>query len=227
MEYVWDYLDKRAYNNNTGFYKTQRQFDFILKNLKPQESNILDIAGGAGRFAIPLTKYSKNITVVDINEKAIHLLNERNKDIRTICCDFANLEIKDKYSLILCIEALPYFDDWQTFFSKINSLLSRDGQFIFTYTNPHSWRYLLRKLKNRKKSNPYTEMRIKDIKALMEKNNLIIQTMEGMNWMPFSVVSNSPLVNLFSSMEKILGLHRWHAQSPWLLIAVEKLNTDL
>jgi SAM-dependent methyltransferase len=224
MEYVWDYLDKKAYNNKTGLYKSKKQFDFIIRNTIHHNGPILDIAGGAGRFAIPLTRYSKNITVVDINEKAIRLLTERNVDIRAVCGDFTKLDFKETYSLILCIEALPYFSDWQAFFNKINSLMTTDGQFIFTYTNPGSWRYLLRRLKHRKKLNPYTDIRVKDLKRLLAKNNLEISTMDGMNWIPLPVSSDSPTVSFFATLEKIVGLHNWHAQSPWLLIAVKKTD---
>ena len=147
MDYIWDYVEKRAYNNRTGRYKTKVQYKFILDNCKNKTDRILDIAGGAGRFAVPLMDYSKNITVLDINEKAIQILKERKKEINTLCGDFSNTEIPGKYSLILCIEALPYFKDWKAFFNKINSLMDPDGRFIFSYTNPDSWRFFSPKIK--------------------------------------------------------------------------------
>lgn len=178
-DYVWDYTEKRGYNNRTGRYKTKTQYQFIL-NCKGKTERILDIAGGAGRFAVPLLDYSKDITVLDINEKAIELLNERKKEIHTLCGDFSVTEIPGKYSLILCIEALPYFNDWKAFFDKINLLLDKDGRFIFTYTNPNSWRYFIRKLKHLKdSSNKYTDMKFDDLKKLLDNCGFEIKNIEG------------------------------------------------
>jgi 2-polyprenyl-3-methyl-5-hydroxy-6-metoxy-1,4-benzoquinol methylase len=224
MDYIWDYVEKRAYNNRTGRYKTKAQFEFILKNCKNKTGRILDIAGGAGRFAVPLMDYSKNITVLDINEKAIQILKERKKEINTICGDFLSTEIPGKYSLILCIEAMPYFEDWKGFFNKINSLMDTNGRYIFSYTNPDSWRFFLRKLKHLKGgySKKYTEMNFENLNKLLRMCGLEIENMEGMNWIPLGVTSNSPLVTFFENVEKIVGLKKWHSQSPWLLISVKK-----
>ncbi len=223
MDYIWDYVEKRAYNNRTGRYKTKVQYQFIIDHCKNKTERILDIAGGAGRFAVPLMDYSKNITVLDINEKAIQILKERKKDIHTICGDFSNTKIPGTYSLILCIEAIPYFKDWNEFFNKINSLLETDGRFIFSYTNPDSWRFFLRKLKHRKdRINPYTEMKFKDLENLLGNCGLQIESIDGMNWIPLSVTSDSILVSFFQWIEKTLKLNKWHAQSPWLMISVKK-----
>jgi SAM-dependent methyltransferase len=226
MDYFWDYQGLGAYNNKTGLYKSKRQLDFILKNNNPAADRILDIAGGAGRFSIPLSRHSKNVTVIDINKKAIELLNERSKDINGLCGDFVSMKVDGFYSLILCIEAIFYFPDWNAFFKKISSLLTSEGVFIFTYTNPNSWRYRLRKLKLRGKPGAYTEPVFSDLKVILSIYNLEISSVEGMNWMPLPVISNSPLVNIFASIEKIFRLNKWIAQSPWLLIAVRKVDTS-
>jgi SAM-dependent methyltransferase len=224
MEYIWDYLDKTAYNNQSGHYKSKRQLDFILQHSAHCRECILDIAGGAGRFSIPLSAFSKNITVLDINEKAIQLLKERNKDFRTLCGDFTEVDISGVYSLIICIEALPYFSDWIAFFRKAASLLASNGRFIFTYTNPDSWRYFLRKLRRGQKPDRYTHMRFNDLQRVLGQCNLQIEIIDGMNWIPLPVTSNSPLVRLFSNIEKKLRLNNWHNQSPWLLISVKRID---
>ncbi len=224
MEYIWDYVEKKAYNNRTGRYKTKVQYDFILENGKDKTQSILDIAGGAGRFAVPLQQYSQHITVLDINQKAIQLLNERHQNIKTLCGDFSQIQINDKFSLVLCIEALPYFSDWKAFFLKINSLMEDDGRFIFTYTNPNSWRYSLRKFTHKLKDKPnaYTDMNFTEFVKLLSDCGLEIEKKDGMNWVPFGVNSDNPLVSFFVFIERTLGLHNWHSQSPWLLISLKK-----
>ncbi|HSH67410.1 MAG TPA: class I SAM-dependent methyltransferase [Bacteroidia bacterium] len=225
MTYIWDFMHKDAYNNRSGKYKTKVQLDFILTHMQNRTGKILDIAGGAGRFAIPLLAYSKDITVLDINETAIKILNERNKNIATICGDFIEKDINKTFSLILCIEALGYFKDWEHYFKKINSLLEQDGRFIFTYTNPSSWRFLLRNIKRKvSNTNTYTEMYLTKFKKLLHQCGLEIESMEGMNWMPLPVRSDSILVGPLAFLEKTFRLNKWYSQSPWLMISVKKIK---
>lgn len=227
MGYLWDFQDKNGYANRSGNYKTKVQLQFILNNLPTKMDSVFDIAGGAGRFAIPLLQYTKDITVLDINETAIQLLNERNKEIKTICGGFIESDISRTFSLVLCIEALGYFKDWDAYFKKINSLMTKDSRFIFTHTNSSSWRFLMRRIKRvfDKKTKSYTEMNMADFRELLKRNGLEIEKMEGMNWMPLPMMANGILVDIFAFLEKKLRLNKWHSQSPWLLISVRKTHS--
>jgi hypothetical protein len=134
-----------------------------------------------------------------------------------------NLKINDKYSLILCIEAIGYFENWSEFLVKINSLLKEEGVFIFSYSNPDTWRYYLRKLRHLgKRTQNYNEMNFGKFKQLLKNCGFKIVEMEGMNWIPFPLSSNSLFVDLFISLERNLRLYRWLNQSPWLLFSVQK-----
>ena len=119
MGYKYDYLDKKAYNTRSGSYKFKREYKFIIDNSRNNFDKVLDIAGGSGRFAMPLYDYTENITVVDINTAAIQMLRERNCNINVICGDFTKIELQERYSLILCIEAMGYFKNFEVFFNKI------------------------------------------------------------------------------------------------------------
>jgi len=223
MEYIWDYLNESTYKTRVGQYKFKREFDFIFENGLGNFNKILDIAGGSGRFALPLADYSENITVVDINEEALEVLRGRNSNINSICNDFINTELHQIFSLILCIEAIEYFKSWNEFFIKISKILDKDGVLIFTFANPNSWRYQLRKIKHwRNGPTLYNEMTLSELKALLNKFNFEINKIEGMNWIPLPLSSNSIFVAIFEFIEKIFKLKSWHAQSPWLLISVKR-----
>ena len=126
--------------------------------------------------------------------------------------------------MILCIEATGYFQDWDVFFSKVNSMLSDDGRFIFTYSNPDSWRFFLRKIKHwRKGYYPYKEMKLDEFKVLLGRCNFEIDSMEGLNWIPLSLGSNSILVSFFEKTEQLFRLKKWYSQSPWILFSVRKI----
>ena len=223
MEYSWDYLNSKTYNTKVGHYKFKHEYKFIMNNGINNFTDILDIAGGSGRFALPLYNYSKSITVVDINPVALDMLKERNPDINTICSDFIQSDIQRKFSLVLCIEAIEYFEDWEIFFSKVNEILTKDGMFIFTYANPNSWRYYLRKIKHWKNGpTHYNEMSLKSLKLLLKKHNLEIVNMEGFNWLPLPLSSNSKLVLFFEFIETVFKFKYWYSQSPWLLLSISK-----
>lgn len=222
MGYNWDYLNKEGYNNNTGRYRSAIQLDFITKNIQNKKYKILDIAGGSGRIAIPLLNYSNDITVADIDEHALQILDERKLGIHTVCGDFAQTVFKDKFSLVVCIEGPDYFHDWPALFNKISSLLEEDGKFIFTYTNPDSWRYNARKIKQRGKVNPYHVLNYEDLRKLLKDCHFEFEDIRGFNWTLFPIRSNSIFVHFFTFFEKLLHLNKWHSQSPWLMICVKK-----
>ena len=223
MAYNWDYLDKKAYNNKVGKYKFKREYDFIYKNGRDHFDNVLDVAGGAGRFAIPLSEFSGCIKVLDANETALQLLNQRKPEIDTILGDFMKMDFNEKFSFILCIEALGYFLNWKEFFLRISQLMQEDARFVFSYQNPQSWRFFLRKLKHWKNGfYEYKEMNLEQLKELLNQCNLEIVEMEGMNWMPLSLASNSTLVWIFEKMEQLFQLNKFYSQSPWILFSIKK-----
>ncbi|WP_080055449.1 class I SAM-dependent methyltransferase [Spirosoma aerolatum] len=220
MEYVWDMLNTKTYNNPYGRYKFAKQYSFILSQFDNRK-NILDIAGGSGRYAIPLFSETKDITVVDINKYALELLKNREPEIYSIEGDFMEVSLPNKYSLILCIEALSYFRNYNLFFKKINTLLDENGTFVFLMVNPQSWRYTLRRFN--KGRTDYGEISYENIKLILKKNNLKIKSVKGFNWMPFPLsMSNALLIKTFSFLEHLLGFEKWISQSPWLLVSVTK-----
>lgn len=217
--YVWDLENKETYNNRYGRYKYNRQFAFIERNFRTC-NNILDVAGGSGRFALPLYEICQDILVADINQEALRLLSQRNDKIKKIQGDFITIPFSETFSHILCIEALSYFHQ-DTFFRKVNTLLDSEGRFIFMMVNPRSWRFQLRKIK--KEKTEYNEISLQDMMRIIEENGMTLTDIQGFNWMPLPLSwSNSILVDIFSFVERILNLGRWYAQSPWLMVSVKR-----
>lgn len=225
MDYIWDINNKGTYNNRVGYYKYNKEFNFIVKQGAGLFNHILDIAGGSGRFAMPLTKFSDDITVIDINQEAIAVLNDRNTDIKTINSDFLQVNLDQKYTLITCIEAIGYFPDLEYFFTKAANVLDENGRFIFSCTNPSSWRFVFRKIKHLKnKPTKYNEPTLKELECLLNNAGLELVEQEGFNWLPLPLSSNSIFVLFFALVEKTLKLNRYYSQSPWLMISVKKMQ---
>jgi ubiquinone/menaquinone biosynthesis C-methylase UbiE len=224
MSYLWDVSNKVTYNNRTGLYKFQKEYSFIKRHLNKQSIKVLDICGGSGRFALPLLNTVDSITVLDINQEAIDILNQKASNIKTYCCDFMNFESNIKFDFVILIEAIGYFDDKELLFENINKLLNSNGLLIFQVTNPKSWRYFLRKLKNIfKKRTLYSEPNINDLLKILNNKNFEIVEIEGMNWIPLPLSSNSIFVEFFIWIESLFKLNKWINQSPWLMISVKKI----
>lgn len=220
MAYVWDFNNKETYNNRYGRYKFSHQYGFILDHA-PNKGSVLDVAGGAGRFALPLFAINSAITVVDINAEALALLRARSADIRIIEGDFMTVSMPENYTFVMCIEALNYFNDYDLFFQKINGLLDQEGCFVFMIVNPDSWRTKLRNF-NKYKSD-YNEITYTGLVSLLKAHQFTINEVRGFNWIPLPIrLSNSRLVTIFAFLEKKLKLGRWIAQSPWLMVSVTK-----
>lgn len=217
--YVWDIENKDTYNNRYGRYKYNRQYEFIERNFRVRK-NILDIAGGSGRFALPLYNLCQDIVVADINQEALQLLSQRNDKIKSIYGDFMTTPFSVTFSLILCIEALSYFH-YDTFFRKVNTLLDSHGRCVFLMVNPDSWRFQLRKFN--KEKTEYNEISLHEMISIIEKNGMVISDIQGFNWIPLPLSSsNSILINVFAFLERFLKLGKWHAQSPWLMVSVKR-----
>jgi len=142
--YNWD-EKSIPYSSRMGKYKTDTEYDFILKNIAkyPPTSTILDIGGGSGRFSSKLKNRGYDCLIVDPDENAVSIAKE--KGLNAEKNDFLNLTLH-QYDIVLAIEVLLYIENKTLFFDKIIKHLKKDGIFIFTATNPRSWRYLLRNL---------------------------------------------------------------------------------
>lgn len=225
MTYLWDIENPQGYANRMGRYKTKVEFNFISIYLN-RNKEILDVGGGSGRFAIPLHQAGHKITIVERNSKAIDILMSRCPEVRYIQGDFKEVELSQKYDLIIAIEVMPEMKDWPCIFQKVHTLLQDNGIFIFTVINKLSWRtkarHVLLRTNVLAKDYEYFEMSPSEYFDIITKHSFIIDRCDGFEWMPLNVNSNSKLVDVFSWIESRFQLGHWIAQSPWLLFAVRR-----
>ncbi|MES2139025.1 MAG: methyltransferase domain-containing protein [Bacteroidota bacterium] len=217
-QYLWDEKNPKGYYNRSGIYKTKIELDFIKSYISNNSKTILDLGGGSGRFALPLLKSGFDITVVDLDPRAIELCKRRGI-VKSYCCDLKNIDLKG-YNVVLAIELFLVTPPQEVI--KISyQKLTDEGLFIFVGTNKNSWRNKLHNLRKNKSTN-YGELSIKEYENLVVQNGFEIIKIKGFNWMPFKVNSNNVLIPLFSAFESILRLDKWLNQSPWLLFACKK-----
>jgi SAM-dependent methyltransferase len=221
QEYQWRVDAPRGYANAMGHYKTQSEGAFLKKHLRCEHSRILDIGGGAGRFAIPLANEGHRLTVVDICQEALTILGRRTcPNIALVCDDFYSWDVSGTFDAAIAIESIPSFTGVKlaSLFGKVRALLRPEAPFIFTALNRQSWRFRLSALRNGSEPG-FNVTNPAGYAAALESAGFAISEMYGFVWMPFPVTSNSKAVPFFASVEGVLRLNRWINQSPWLLIA--------
>ena len=218
MIYIWDI--NTGYATKGGKYKTEREISFIKKHVPDRKMKILDIGGGSGRFAIPLTQMGHSVTVIDKNEEALTILCNRNDDIEIINDNFENFKNDGLFDMVLMIETIQYFSDLSLIFNKIHSMINREANLIFTALNANSLKYKIRQLIPH-----YHYPSVHDYKTYKKQLTdcgFEIVDISAFNWLPFRVNTNSVLVPLFAELEQTFHLCRWLTQGPELLFCVRK-----
>lgn len=221
MNYVWDV--NTGYSTRGGKYKTDLERKFIEKCLNNMKSlRILDIGGGSGRFAVTLSN-NHFVTVIDPNKEALDLLRSRDKEqkIKLICDRFENIDLSTKFDVVILIEVMNYFDNIKSILEKISLLLNKNGFVLFTDLNKTSIKFLFRKFM--KHTNYPGVASYGDYKKIISKTGYKMINVEGYNWIPLRVNSNSKLVNFFAVMEKILNLQKITRFSPELMFWIQKI----
>jgi SAM-dependent methyltransferase len=214
----WDTANPAGYANRSGVYKTRVESEFIHSHLPPPPARVLDLAGGSGRFALPLLRRGYDVTVNDINPNSLQLLEERSAGLplSLLPGDFLQVDVSGQFDVVLameCLENLPI----APVLSRVRNLLKPGGIFVFTGLNSGSWRFFARRTLGRARAGEHV-MDAHGYGATCDKFGFEVRVMRGLMWTPFAVTSNSPLVPAFARLERILGLSAIRSQSPWLMI---------
>ena len=221
INYIWDI--STGYSTRAGKYKTKLQNKFIEKCLKNSKNlRILDIGGGSGRFALPLSN-NHFVTVIDPNKEALELLRSRDKEqkIKFISDRFENVNLSEKFDVVILIEVMNTFDDIKSILEKVSILLNKNGFVLFTDLNKTSIKFLYRKFM---KHTHYPGVAsYNDYKKLISETGYKIINVEGYNWIPLRVNSNSKCVNFFAMIEKILNLKQITRFSPEIMFWIKKI----
>jgi len=220
IDYIWDITT--GYSTLSGKYKTFVQFNFIKDCLDDKKNlNILDIGGGSGRFALPLSK-NHSVMVIDPNKEALSILRQRDKTmkLRLINKTFEEYDLQEKFDFILLIETMQYFANIREILKKVYIMLNDDGSVIFSILNKTSIKYLLRKFKPHTN---YPDIRsYRGYKKIIHETGFKILNVEGYNWIPFKVNSNCFFVNVFTWLEFRMYLRNIPHLSPELMFWIKK-----
>ena len=218
----WDVSSPLGYNNRSGVYKTRVQFDFIRRLFPKPPARVLDVAGGCGRFRVPLPDAGYDVTVNDIHLPSLQLLQSRcsQRQPNILHGDFLKLGGLSEFDCVLAMECLDHMP-FREVLSRVHRVLKPGGVFVFTVLNAGSWRFALRRLAGRAASGEFV-MRSHEYRDACERAQFEVVDVRGLMWSPFTVISNSPLVPVCARLESALRLYALERQSPWLLLGIRR-----
>ena len=121
-----------VHGGHGGFTYTNRPRDIhrtddpavnALFDLISADSTVLDVGGGAGRFALPLATRAKHVTVVESSDEAVGMLNERAAEaglsnITIVREQWETAEVPDA-DLVLCSLVLHHVPGADVFVEKL------------------------------------------------------------------------------------------------------------
>lgn len=133
-----EYTDPYLYDAEYGGY--QGDFDLFLSLIS--KGNVLDLACGTGRLAIPMAQKGLNVVGLDTSESMLALAREKNKKlpIEWIHGDIRDFQLNETFDLILmsgnAFQALLSEEDQLQMLGCVRKHLKSSGLFVFTTRNP-------------------------------------------------------------------------------------------
>ena len=153
MKYeVWEKLAHK-YNNlwvqKYSLGPTRREVKKIVLPLleKNKELKILDIGSGTGQLIKEISDhYNKvNYLGIDVAENMIEVAkkNNKGKNIEFKNSAIESFESNEKYDIIICTHAFPYFPNKQEMIKKMAGLCNKKGQVIIVNSSTNSLKDLI------------------------------------------------------------------------------------
>lgn len=180
------------------------------------------MACGSGRFSIPISKKGIEVVAVDYDLVPLRKLKDkrRGKSIMLIRGDANKLPFKKScFDCIIAIEIVGYLDVME-FFKECNKALRKDGFFLFTTSNKHSYKRCIHRILS--SYSVFYRHSFDEITAYLEEGGFELMECQGFNWVPFNRDSNSILLGFFEFLEKMLRLVSFSAISPMVFFIAKK-----
>lgn len=220
-DYYWDIANV----TKKGEYLTRKEQEVIDRFL--ERNNIgtcLDVAGGSGRFSIPISKKGSEVVAVDYDLVPLRKLKDKKggRSIMIIRGDANKLPFKKScFDCIVAIEIVGYLGVIN-FFKECNKVLRKGGFFLFTTANKHSYKRCIHRILSSYRT--FYRHSFDEITSYLEEEGFEVMECRGYNWVPFNRDSNSFLLDFFEFLEKLLRLGCFPAISPQVFFIAKKLE---
>lgn len=154
MKYeVWENLANK-YNNlwvqKYSLGPTRREVLKIVVPLikKNEKLRILDIGCGTGQLVYELSKRNENVNYLGI-DVAHNMINEakknnlKDKNIKFKAIGIEKFNTKDKFDIIICTHAFPYFPNKEEILKKMYKMCNKGANVIIVNSSTNSLKDLI------------------------------------------------------------------------------------
>lgn len=188
MKYeVWEKLAHK-YNNlwvqKYSLGPTRREVKKIVLPLleKNQELKILDIGCGTGQLIKEISdQYNKvNYLGIDVAENMIEVAkkNNKGKNVKFKTSSIESFESNEKYDIIICTHAFPYFPNKQEMIKKMAGLCNKKGQVIIVNSSTNSLKDLIVNFFLKATTSKAKYLSIDEMKKLFKSAKLKVKKIE-------------------------------------------------
>lgn len=122
--------------------------NWILDYMKylPKTGNLLDLGCGVGQYSIYFYSLGYNVSSCDISSKALEILNEKNKNIKTKIQDINKpLDYKDnEFDIVFANLSIHFLSDENTknLLGEIKRILKPNGIFIGSVNSTKAYEFI-------------------------------------------------------------------------------------
>lgn len=188
MKYeVWEKLAHK-YNNlwvqKYSLGPTRREVKKIVLPLleKNNELKILDIGCGTGQLIKEISdQYNKvNYLGIDVAENMIEVAkkNNKGKNVKFKTSSIESFESNEKYDIIVCTHAFPYFPNKQEMIKKMAGLCNKKGQVIIVNSSTNSLKDLIINFFLKATTSKAKYLSIDEMKKLFKSSKLKVKKIE-------------------------------------------------
>jgi SAM-dependent methyltransferase len=203
----------------------RRASDMGKRTLTPPFT-ALDIGCEGGRWAHLLRDEGWSVSATDVDASSLATCSTRLPDVACILMNAADtrLPMPDaSQSLVVCIEVAPVVNStW--LFPEATRVVRVGGLLALVMWNRRSLRGAVVAAESRLRGRPnefyrhsYAERR----RRLSSAGFAVVED-RGLCWFPFRRTSDSRLVPVATTLERLLGLDRLTGVSPWVLLLARR-----
>ena len=188
MKYeVWEKLAHK-YNNlwvqKYSLGPTRREVKKIVLPLleKNNELKILDIGCGTGQLIKEISDQYNEVDYlgIDVAENMIEVAkkNNKGKNVKFKTSSIESFENNDKYDIIICTHAFPYFPNKQEMIKKMAGLCNKKGQVIIVNSSTNSLKDLIINFFLKATTSKAKYLSIDEMKKLFKSAKLKVKKIE-------------------------------------------------
>lgn len=146
MNNYWDNIYWKKHIKEDDLNNIEDNWIFDYMKYLPKTGNLLDLGCGVGQYSTYFYSLGYSVSSCDISSKALEILNEKNKNIKTKIQDMNKpLEYKDnEFDIVFANLSIHFLSDENTknLLSEIKRILKPNGIFIGSVNSTKAYEFI-------------------------------------------------------------------------------------